>query len=136
MGHLVRNLIKHIPHKVGLFGYFPLSLASLKGYYLFKVPHITPSRQCQCLIVSYLIVLINYPRTPARMAGVLLLTSGQILLQLILSTVGLLSSCSFFTARAFTSSVQCAAFISIYLSNCWFTTLFLFHRKERVGRTE
>lgn len=62
MGHLVRNPIKYIPHKVGLFGYFSLSLASLKSYYLFKVPYITPSRQCQRLTTSYLIPLINYPR--------------------------------------------------------------------------
>lgn len=50
MGHLVRNPIKHIPHKVGLFGYFSLDMASLKSYYLFKVPHVTPFRQCQCHI--------------------------------------------------------------------------------------
>lgn len=68
MGHLVRNPIKHIPHKVGLFGYFSLSLASLKSYYLFKVPHITPSRRCQCLTVSSLIALINYPRAPKHTA--------------------------------------------------------------------
>lgn len=72
MGHLVRNPIKHIPHKVGLFGYFSLSLASLKGYYLFKVPHITLLRQCQCLTVSYVIVLINYPWAPKHTVWVLL----------------------------------------------------------------
>lgn len=64
MGHLVKNPIKHIPHKVGLFGYFSFSLASLKGYYSFKVPHITPLSQCQCLTVSYLIAPIHYPRVP------------------------------------------------------------------------
>lgn len=62
MGHLVKTPIKHIPHKVGLFGYFSLSLASLKSYYSFKVPRVTPPRQCQCLTVSYLMALISCPR--------------------------------------------------------------------------
>lgn len=100
MGHLVRNPIKHIPRKVGLFGYFSLSLASLKSYYLFKVPHITPSRQCPRLTISYLIPLINNPRTPRRTQCDIccLVTSGLNLAQLIMSAVRLPSSCSLFLA--------------------------------------
>lgn len=112
MGHLVRNPIKHIPHKVGLFGYFSLSLASLKSYYLFKVPHITPSRQCQCLTVSSLIALINYPRAPKHTAWVLLFGNIWIEDGLInhITTLRFLSS---YSVSTFASHVQYVAYISI-----------------------
>uniref|UniRef100_A0A8C6U8I4 Metalloendopeptidase n=1 Tax=Neogobius melanostomus TaxID=47308 RepID=A0A8C6U8I4_9GOBI len=52
MGHLPKNLIKRIPHKV--VGYFSLSLASLTTHYFFKVPHFSTCLRCLFVSVAFL----------------------------------------------------------------------------------